>query len=77
MHRYPAPLNQEPYNQWSADRYTPVRLQPENLSDDPNEEKRILVIRAPNGDQLRFSVIWRNGEYQGIRESSGPSDRQR
>ncbi|MGW5052584.1 peptidoglycan-binding protein [Actinokineospora sp. NPDC004072] len=76
MHRYPPPLNRPPYNQWSREHFTPVRLQPDDLSDDPAEVKRVLVIRAPNGHELRFSVVWRDGVYQDIHESSGPSDRQ-
>ncbi|WP_132116116.1 hypothetical protein [Actinocrispum wychmicini] len=77
MNRYPPPLNQEPYNKWSRQQYSSVRLQPEDLSTEPGEQKRILVIRAPNGKQLRFSVIWRGGVFQDIHESGGPSDRQR
>jgi len=77
MDRYPPPLNREPYNAWPRDRYRVTRLQPEDLSDTPGEVKRILVIRAPNGDELRFSVVFRSGAFQDIHESGGASGRQR
>jgi hypothetical protein len=77
MDRYPPPLDTEPYNAWPWTRYQVVRLQPQDLSDTPSEEKRILVIRAPNGDELRFSVVFREGQFQDIHEPSGASRRQR
>lgn len=77
MNRRTPPLNGTPYNRWPRTRYRINTLQPEDLSTIPGEQKQILVITAPNGDTLRFSVVWRDGVFEDIHQSSGGSRRQR